>query len=91
MNRTDAVEKIIFALDVNGQTLQTNLPASGQITHCPTSTGTMAYSLTITTSPYYGPVSATQIVQAVAPATPTAVASRMGCGSDKTTSALKLV
>jgi hypothetical protein len=60
-----------IALEVNGQTLQTNLQASGQVSHCPTTPGTLAYSLIITTSPYYGPVNATQIVQAVAPATPT--------------------
>jgi hypothetical protein len=61
-----------IGLEVNGQTIQTNLPASGQITHCPTTTGTLVYTLIITTSPYYGPVTATQIVQAVAPPTPTA-------------------
>ncbi len=59
----------MIALEVNGQTLQTNLQASGQVSHCPTTTGTLAYSLIITTSPYYGPISATQIVQAVAPPT----------------------
>jgi hypothetical protein len=60
-----------IALEVNGQTVQTNLPSSGQANHCPTTPGTQAYSLIITTSPYYGPVSATQIVQAVAPPAPT--------------------
>jgi len=60
-----------IALEVNGLTVQTNLPVSGQATHCPTTPGTQAYNLVITTSPYYGPVNVTQIVQAVAPPTPT--------------------
>lgn len=60
-----------IALEVNGQTLQTNLPATGQANHCPTEPGTKVYTLIITTSPYYGPVTATQIVEAVAPPTPT--------------------
>jgi hypothetical protein len=60
-----------IALEVNGQTLQTNLPASGQVSHCPTTPGTLVYSLIITSSPSYGPISATQVVQAVAPPTPT--------------------
>jgi hypothetical protein len=59
----------MIALEVNGQTLQTNLQPSGQINHCPTTPGTYVYSLIITTSPYYGPVTATQVVQAVAPPT----------------------
>ena len=60
-----------IALEVNGQTLQTNLPVTGQANHCPTEPGTKVYTLIITTSPYYGPVTATQIVEAVAPPTPT--------------------
>jgi hypothetical protein len=60
-----------IALEVNGQTLQTNLPTSGQANHCPPTAGTQVYNLIITTSPYYGPVSATQIVQAITPATAT--------------------
>ncbi len=57
------------ALEVNGLTLQTNLPASGQLNHCPTTPGPLVYSLSISASPYYGPVSATQTVQAIAPPT----------------------
>ncbi len=60
-----------IALEVNGTTLQTNLPSTGQANHCPTTPGTLVYSLIVTTSPYYGPISATQIVQAVAPPSPT--------------------
>jgi len=60
-----------ITLDVNGQTLQTNLPASGQASHCPTTPGTHVYTLTITSSPYYGLVNATQIVTAIAPPTST--------------------
>ena len=60
-----------IALQVNGQTLQTNLPASGQVTHCPTTPDTLVYTLIVTSSPYYGPINATQIVQAVAPPTAT--------------------
>ncbi len=60
-----------ISLEVNGQTLQTNLSASGQVPHCPTTPGTQVYTLIITSSPYYGPVTATQIVQAVAPPTVT--------------------
>ncbi len=69
---SNAISPII--LEVNGQTLQTNLPATGQVTHCPTTPGALVYALIITTSPYYGEVSATQNVQAVAPPTPTAAA-----------------
>jgi hypothetical protein len=61
-----------IALEVNGQLLQSNLPPSGQAQHCPTEPGQKVYSLIITTSPYYGPVSATQIVQVISPATLTA-------------------
>jgi hypothetical protein len=60
-----------IALEVNGQLLQSNLPPSGQAQHCPTEPGQKVYSLIITTSPNYGPVSATQIVQVVVPDTPT--------------------
>jgi hypothetical protein len=60
-----------IALEVNGQTLQTNLPAAGQAQHCPTESGQKVYTLIITSSPYYAPQTATQIVQAVAAATPT--------------------
>ncbi|NTU62592.1 MAG: hypothetical protein HGB05_04130 [Chloroflexi bacterium] len=60
-----------IALEVNGQTLQTNLPTTGQANHCPTEPGTKVYTLIITTSPNYGPVTATQIVEAVGPPTPT--------------------
>ena len=63
-----------IALEVNGQTLQTNLPATGQANHCPTTPGTLVYSLIITTSPNYGPVTATQIVTAVTAPSPTATA-----------------
>lgn len=58
-----------IALEVNGQPLQTNLPPSGQAQHCPTEPGQKVYSLIITTAPDYGPISKTQIVQVVSPAT----------------------
>jgi hypothetical protein len=63
-----------IVLQANGQTLQTNLPASGQANHCPTTPGTLVYTLVVTSSPYYGPINATQIVTVIAPpaATPTA-------------------
>jgi hypothetical protein len=59
-----------ISLDVNGQVLQSNLPATGAATHCPTEPGTKVYSLVIAAGPGYGPVSATQIVEAVLPAQP---------------------
>jgi hypothetical protein len=59
-----------IALEVNGTQVNSNLPASGQAQHCPTEPGQKVYSLIITASPYYAPVSATQIVQVVSP-TPT--------------------
>ena len=58
-----------IALDVNGQTVRTDLPSSGQANHCPTTPGTLVYTLIITASPYYAPINATQIVTAVAPPT----------------------
>jgi hypothetical protein len=57
-------------LDVNGQQLETNLPPSGMAQHCPTEAGQKVYTLTITASPYYGAVIATQNVQVISP-TPT--------------------
>ena len=60
-----------IALEVNGQVLQTNLPPSGQAQHCPTEAGQKVYSLIITSSPNYGPISATQIVQVVGSPTAT--------------------
>lgn len=60
-----------IALEVNGQLLQSNLPSSGTAQHCPTDPGQKVYSLIITSSPYYGPVSATQIVQVVSLSTST--------------------
>ena len=60
-----------IALEANGQTLQTNLPASGQANHCPTTPGTLVYTLIVTSSPYYGPINATQIVTVIAPPTAT--------------------
>ncbi len=60
-----------IALEANGQTLQTNLPASGQANHCPTTPGTLVYTLVVTSSPYYGPINATQIVTVIAPPTAT--------------------
>ena len=66
---TGAISPI--ALEVNGQTLQTNLPAAGQAQHCPTDPGQKVYTLIITSSPYYAPQTATQVVQAVAAGTST--------------------
>ncbi len=66
---SNAISPIV--LQLNGQTVQNNLPASGQITVYPTTSGAQVYTLVITLSPYYGPVSATATVQAVAPSTPT--------------------
>ena len=48
-----------IVLSVNGQALQSNLPATGATSQCPTSTGIQVYKLTITSSPTYGPVEAT--------------------------------
>ena len=53
--------------------------ASGQAQHCPTEPGQKVYSLIITTSPYYGPVSATQIVQVIGPPTPTPTPAARRC------------
>ena len=56
-----------ITLEIPGQPLSTGLPADGMIIDHPTISGTLIYTLTITASQYYGPVSATQTVQAVAP------------------------
>jgi hypothetical protein len=60
-----------IALERTGVPLISNLSPSGQLNDCSFPAGTNVYTLIITTSPYYGPISATQIVQAIAPATPT--------------------
>jgi hypothetical protein len=66
---SNAISPIV--LEVNGQTYQTNLPTSGQTGHCPTTPGTHVYTLVITSSPYYSPVSDTETVQAVSASTAT--------------------
>ena len=55
-----------ITLERTGQSW-TNLSASGSLPDCSFQAGTNVYTLTIASSPYYGPVSATQNVQAVAP------------------------
>jgi hypothetical protein len=59
-----------ITLERPGQTW-TNLSANGSYNDCSFPVGTNTYTLTIASSPYYGPVVATQIVQALAPPSPT--------------------
>ncbi len=65
---TNVVTPIV--LEVNKQTLQTNLPSSGSTSHCPTAMDEFVYYLTVTASSTYGPVSAKAVVNVIAP-TPT--------------------
>jgi hypothetical protein len=66
---SNAISSIV--LERSGTPLLSNLSASGQVNDCSFPAGTHTYALVITASQYYGPVSATQIVQAVAPPTAT--------------------
>ena len=64
-NTANATSPIVLLL--GGQTLQSGLPPSGTLQHCPTSVGQQVYTLTITSSPTYGPVSAYVNVDVVGP------------------------
>jgi antitoxin component of MazEF toxin-antitoxin module len=59
-----------ITLERTGQSW-TNLSANGSFNDCSFPAGTNVYTLTITSSAHYGPVIATQIVQAIAPPSPT--------------------
>ncbi len=56
-----------IALQVGDQTLDAQLPASGSKQDCPPSAGPKVYTLIITSSPNYGPISATTTVTVTQP------------------------